>query len=63
VLLGIAHDKTGRKYYYAKNSWGVVNNPYEGYMFLSEAYLKYKIITLLVRKQTLPAALLQKIKR
>lgn len=63
LLLGIAHDKSGRKYYYAKNSWGVVNNPYEGYMFMSEAYLKYKIITLLVRKQTLPAALLQKIKR
>lgn len=61
ILVGIAHDKSGRKYYYAKNSWGVVNTPYQGYMFVSEAYLQYKIITLLVRKQILPPSLLQKL--
>lgn len=62
VLVGIAQDPTGRKYYYAKNSWGVTNTPYQGYMFLSEAYLQYKIITLLVRKQAVSPTLLQKLK-
>ncbi|MGC8803051.1 MAG: C1 family peptidase [Bacteroidales bacterium] len=61
VLVGIAYDKSGRKYYYAKNSWGVFNTPYQGYMFVSKDYLQYKIITLLIRKQVLPSALLQKL--
>ncbi|MCX7987056.1 MAG: aminopeptidase [Bacteroidales bacterium] len=60
VILGVANDKNGRKYYYAKNSWGVNNNPYQGYLFLSESYMKYKIITLLIRKQLLPLSLMQR---
>lgn len=43
VLVGLAHDRNGKLYYIAKNSWGR-NNPYGGYMYLSEAYVRLKTI-------------------
>lgn len=42
-LVGIAHDAAGRRFYIAKNSWGTAN-PYGGFMFLSEAYVRLKTI-------------------
>jgi bleomycin hydrolase len=62
ILTGIASDKNGRKYYYARNSWGTEKNPYHGYLFLSQVYLKYKSITALVKKQYISSDLLQKLR-
>lgn len=42
-LIGLAHDKHGKLYYIAKNSWGT-GNPYGGLMYLSEAYVRLKTI-------------------
>ncbi len=63
ILLGIAKDKHGKKYYFAKNSWGKINTPFQGYLFLSENYIKLKTISVLVRKENTPNILLQKLKR
>lgn len=43
VLVGLAHDKRGNTYYVAKNSWGK-NNPFGGYMYLSDNYLRLKTV-------------------
>ena len=48
-LVGIAHDKTGRKYFIAKNSWGT-NNPYGGLIYLSYNYVKLKTIAVFLSK-------------
>lgn len=45
VLVGMAHDRRGRVFFKAKNSWGT-NSRYRGYMYLSEAYVRLKTIAL-----------------
>lgn len=45
VLVGMAHDKQGRVFFKAKNSWGT-NSRYRGYMYLSEEYVRFKTIAL-----------------
>lgn len=45
VLVGMAHDRQGRVFFKAKNSWGT-NSRYQGYMYLSEAYVRLKTIEL-----------------
>lgn len=48
-LIGTAHDKRGKRYYIAKNSWGT-GNPYGGLVFLSEGYLRFATLMVMVRK-------------
>ena len=50
VLIGIAHDTQGRRYYLAKNSWGT-HNPYGGLMYLSEDYLRLKTICVVLSEK------------
>ena len=52
ALVGIAHDDDGRRFYIAKNSWGT-DNPFGGFMFISEAYLRMKTIAIVVSRQVL----------
>lgn len=42
-LCGLARDRSGRKYFLAKNSWGNTGR-YRGFMYLSEDYVKLKTI-------------------
>ncbi len=48
-LTGIAHDQHGNKYYLIKNSWGSVGDQ-DGYIYMSEAYVRLKTIAILVHK-------------
>jgi len=48
-LVGIARDKNGKKYYLIKNSWGEVGK-YDGYLYMSEAYVRLKTIAIMVHK-------------
>ena len=48
-LTGIAHDQNGSKYYLIKNSWGEVGD-HDGYLYMSEAYVRLKTIAILVHK-------------
>lgn len=50
VLIGIARNEKGEKYYIAKNSWGK-NNAYGGFMYLSDDYVKLKTIAVMLRKE------------
>ena len=47
VLIGMAHDRHGHRYYIAKNSWGT-QNPYGGLMYLSADYVRLKTIMVVV---------------
>ncbi len=47
AIIGIAHDRHGRKYFICKNSWGT-KNPYGGLMYLSFDYVRLKTIAVMV---------------
>ena len=51
-LVGRAHDQNGRAYYIVKNSWGV-NGKHEGYVYLSEGYVRMKTMAILVHTDVL----------
>ncbi len=56
LIVGIAKDQKGSKYYKIKNSWGTEDHIYEGYFFASEAFVAYKTISILVHKDAVPKA-------
>ena len=51
-LVGVAHDQKGTKYYIIKNSWGEVGD-HNGYLYMSEAYVRLKTVAILVHKDAL----------
>ena len=53
AIIGIAHDNHGKKYYLCKNSWGQ-DNPFNGYMYLSENYVRAKTIAIMLPAAALP---------
>jgi bleomycin hydrolase len=58
-LTGTAKNKDGKLYYITKNSWGIYNK-YEGYLFMSDDFLKIKTIAILVHKDAIPEAIAKK---
>ena len=61
VIVGIAKDQNGNKYYKVKNSW-TASGPYEGYFYASEAFVRYKTIDIMVNKKGIPAEIAKKLK-
>ncbi len=60
-ITGVARDQNGTKYYLVKNSWGAENSC-GGYLYVSEAYFRYKTIHVMVHREGLPAALTEKLR-
>ena len=52
-IFGIAKDQTGKKYYMVKNSWGDAGQ-YDGIWYVSEAFVRYKTMDVLVNKNAIP---------
>ena len=52
-LVGIAKDADGKKYYLIKNSWGDVGK-HNGYLYMSEPYLRLKTVAILMHKDAMP---------
>lgn len=60
LIYGIAKDQTDKKYYMVKNSWGT-DNKYKGTWYVSEAFLAYKTMNIVVHKDALPKAIKSKL--
>jgi len=50
-IVGLAKDQNGTKYYKTKNSWGVLDSKFEGYVYMSESYVRSKAISIIVAKE------------
>ncbi len=59
-LVGSARDQYGNKYYLIKNSWGAAG-PYEGYLYMSEAYFRLKTVSVYLHREGIPPALRRKL--
>ncbi|GLB53988.1 aminopeptidase [Neptunitalea chrysea] len=52
-IVGLAKDQLGKEYYIVKNSWGA-SNDYNGYLFVTKNFVKYKSTAILVNKNAIP---------
>lgn len=51
LIVGIAHDQNGTKYYKVKNSWGEAG-PFKGYWYCSEKFVRLHTIFFTVNKES-----------
>ncbi|MDE6669555.1 MAG: C1 family peptidase [Muribaculaceae bacterium] len=61
VILGIATDQEGNRYYKVKNSWDT-NQIYDGYFYVSEPYFLEKTISVMVNRNAVPKSISAKFK-
>lgn len=59
-ITGIAKDVNGKEYYIVKNSWGTKND-YEGYLYVTKNFVKYKTTSILLHKEGVPSGLKKKL--
>lgn len=60
LIYGKATDQTGRNFYMVKNSWGL-ENKYEGTWYVSENFVAYKTMSVVVHKNAIPASIRTKL--
>ncbi len=53
-ITGIATDQNGVRYYITKNSWGTKDRGHDGYVYMSEAYVRAKTVSILMHRDALP---------
>ena len=60
-ITGLAEDQNGTKYFYVKNSWSDNNHIYDGYLYASDAYVRYKTMDIMVHKDAIPEDIAEKL--
>lgn len=59
-IVGLAKDQHGKAYYLVKNSWGE-SNDYEGYLYVTKAFVQYKTTAFMLHKGGLPKEVAKKL--
>lgn len=59
-IVGISKDQNGKEYYIVKNSWGTTND-YQGYMYATKEFVKYKTISILLHKDAVQKGIKDKL--
>ena len=59
-IYGIAKDQQGNKFYMVKNSWGVAG-PYKGLWYVSDPFVRYKTLSIVLHKDALPVEIARKL--
>ncbi|MEI6765089.1 MAG: C1 family peptidase [Bacteroidota bacterium] len=59
-ITGYGKDASDKKFYLTKNSWGTAKG-HEGFWFMSDAFVRYKTIAIMVHKDAVPAAIKAKL--
>lgn len=60
-IVGIAKDQNGKEYYKVKNSWSDKGHVYDGYFYVSKAFVKYKTIDFVIHKDALSKEMAKKL--
>jgi len=60
-IIGLAKDQDGKPYYIVKNSWGQ-SNDYNGYLYVTKDYVKYKTTALLMNKKGVVESIFNKLR-
>ena len=60
LMVGLAKDQTGKRFYKVKNSWGT-GGKYKGFLFASETFVRYKTINIVVHKDAVPNEIRRKL--
>ena len=58
-IVGLATDQAGNTFYKVKNSWGVVGK-YDGFLYVSKAYIMLRTTNFMVNKNAIPTAIVKK---
>jgi bleomycin hydrolase len=58
-ITGIATDQSGNTFYKVKNSWGVMGK-YDGFIFVSKAFVMLRTTNIMVNRNAIPAAIAKK---
>ena len=59
-IYGLAQDQNGNKFFMVKNSWGDAGK-YEGIWYVSDAFVRYKTLNIVVHKDALPKDIKKKL--
>ncbi len=59
-ITGYATDQNGTRYFKVKNSWNT-DNAYDGYFYASEAWFKYKTLSIMIHKEAIPKNIAKKL--
>ncbi|TLX77591.1 aminopeptidase [Labilibacter sediminis] len=60
-ITGVVKDKNGTVYFKTKNSWGSKKNPYSGYLYMSEAYVRMNTVAIMLHKHGVDKELQKKL--
>ena len=60
-LTGLARDQHGQLFFLTKNSWGE-SNSCGGYLYMSDSYARLKTVHIMVHKDAVPTAIMEKLK-
>jgi bleomycin hydrolase len=60
-ITGLSEDENGTTYFFTKNSWGTERNALEGYLNMSESYVRAKTIYIMLHKDAIPKAVRTKL--